>query len=75
MTRFRLTSDNQPVVFYTGTVGADSQVYGRGVQAPLMGHGVVSIAAVVPEPHIANMHLLLFVVYNWQLHYIYPQLG
>lgn len=75
MTRFRRTSDNQPVVFHTGTLGADSQVYGRGVQAPLMGHRVVRIAAVVPEPHVANMHLLLLVVYNWQLHYIYLQLG
>lgn len=75
MTAFRLTSDNQSVAFHTGTLGADSQVYGRGVQAPLVGHGVVRIVAVVPEPHIANMHLLLVVVYNWQLHYIYPQLG
>lgn len=65
MTTFRLTSDNQPVVLHTGPLGADSQVYGRGVQAPLMGHGVVRVVAVVPEPHIANMHLLLFVVYNW----------
>lgn len=59
-----LTSDNEPVVFHIDTLGADSEVYGRGVQAPLMGRSVVRIAAVVPEPHIVKMHLLLFVIYN-----------
>lgn len=59
-----LTSDNEPAIFHTGTLGADRRVYGRGVQAPLMGHGVVRVVAVVPEPHITDMHLLLSVVYN-----------
>lgn len=64
MTTFKLTSDNEPVVLHTGTLGADTEVYGRGVQAPLVGRRVVRVAAVVPEPHIVKMHLLLSVVDN-----------
>lgn len=64
MTAFRLTSNNEAVVFHIGSLGADSEVYGPGVQAPLMGPQVVRVAAVVPEPHIVKMHLLLFVAHN-----------
>lgn len=59
-----LASDNEPAIFHTGPLRADRRVYGCGVQAPLMGRGVVRVAAVVPEPHIADMHVLLSVVYN-----------
>lgn len=64
MTTCRLTSDNERVVVHTGAQGADAEVYGRGVQAPLLGRRVERVAAVVPEPHIVKLHLLLFVVDN-----------
>lgn len=53
-----LTGQDELAVLDPAAVGAHAQVYPRGVQAPLVGGGVVGArgAAVVPQPHVVKPH-------------------